>query len=185
MGITRIRSGEALRRGLAEVWGAEAAGTLHLTLNPVIDADPDSPAAAVARSVLLIIAPGTPPVLVTTARITRTCAATPADGALPAAAWNGSPRRRFPTEKARGGTVTDTKDESRPLSFERDIKPLFRDKDRSSMLKAFDLWSFTDVAARQDSILEQVRSGHMPCDGAWPAEKVSMFADWISQGSQP
>jgi hypothetical protein len=82
-------------------------------------------------------------------------------------------------------TVTDTKDESRPLSFERDIKPLFRDKDRSSMLKAFDLWSFTDVAAHQDAILEQLRSGHMPCDGAWPAEKVSTFADWISEGSQP
>ena len=82
-------------------------------------------------------------------------------------------------------TVTDTTDESRPLSFERDIKSLFRDKDRSSMLKAFDLWSFTDVAAHQDAILEQLRSGHMPCDGAWPAQKVSMFADWISQGSQP
>jgi hypothetical protein len=81
--------------------------------------------------------------------------------------------------------VTDPKDESRPLSFERDIKPLFRDKDRSSMLEAFDLWSFTDVVARQESVLEQVRSGHMPCDGAWPTEKVTMFADWISQGSQP
>jgi hypothetical protein len=53
------------------VWGAEPAGTLHLTLNPVIDADPASPAAAVARSVLLIIAPGTPPVLVGTAHITQ------------------------------------------------------------------------------------------------------------------
>lgn len=81
--------------------------------------------------------------------------------------------------------MTDTMDESRPLGFERDIKPLFREKDRSSMLKAFDLWSFTDVAARQDSILEQVRTGHMPCDGASQAEKVSTFADWISQGSQP
>lgn len=59
---------EALRRGLAEVWGAEPAGTLHLTLNPVIDADPASAAAAVARSVLLIIAPGTPPALVATAQ---------------------------------------------------------------------------------------------------------------------
>ena len=53
------------------------------------------------------------------------------------------------------------------------------------MLKAFDLWSFTDVAAHQDAILEQLRSGHMPCDGAWPAERVSTFADWISEGSQP
>ena len=81
--------------------------------------------------------------------------------------------------------MTDTKDESRALSFERDIKPLFRDKDQSSMLKVFDLWSFTDVVAHQDAILEQVRSGHMPCDGAWPGDKVSTLADWISQGSQP
>ena len=26
-------------------------------------------------------------------------------------------------------------------SFERDVHPLFREKDRDSMLKAFDLWS--------------------------------------------
>jgi hypothetical protein len=102
-----------------------------------------------------------------------------------------SPRRspfgRFPKpRKASGQTVTDTKDDSaRPLSFERDIRPLFRDKDRTSMLKAFDLWSFPDVVAHQDAILGQVRSGHLPCDGAWPAEKVSVFADWIGQGSQP
>jgi hypothetical protein len=82
--------------------------------------------------------------------------------------------------------VTDTKDEpGRPLSFERDVKPLFREKDRTSMLKAFDLWSFADVVAHQDAILAQVRSGHMPCDGAWPADQVSLVADWISQGSQP
>ena len=62
---------EALGRGLAQVWGAEPAGTLHLTLNPVIDEDPASSAAAVARSVLLIISPGTPPVLVGTAHITQ------------------------------------------------------------------------------------------------------------------
>ena len=81
--------------------------------------------------------------------------------------------------------MTDTKDESAlPLSFERDIRPLFREKDRTSMLKAFDLWSDTDVVAHQDAILGQLRSGNMPCDGAWPAEKVSLFADWIGQGSQ-
>ena len=62
---------DALRRGLAEVWGAEPAGTLHLTLNPVIDADPASPTAAVARSVLLIIGPGAAPALVGSAHITQ------------------------------------------------------------------------------------------------------------------
>ena len=74
---------------------------------------------------------------------------------------------------------------SQSLSFEHDIRPLFRDKDRTSMLKAFDLWSFADVVAHQDAILGAVRGGRMPCDGAWPAEDVSKLADWITQGSQP
>ena len=82
--------------------------------------------------------------------------------------------------------MTDTQDApAQPLSFERDIRPLFRDKDRTSMLKAFDLWSYGDVVARQDAVLEQLRSGSMPCDGAWPADKVALFADWVSQGSRP
>jgi hypothetical protein len=82
--------------------------------------------------------------------------------------------------------VTDHQDESaQPLSFERDIRPLFRDKDRTSMLKAFDLWSFADVVAHQDAILNAVRAGHMPCDGAWPAQEVSTLATWIAGGSHP
>jgi hypothetical protein len=71
------------------------------------------------------------------------------------------------------------------VSFERDVRPLFRDKDRGSMLQAFDLWSYQDVVARKDAILEQVRSGSMPCDGRWPAEQVDLLERWISGGSQP
>lgn len=82
--------------------------------------------------------------------------------------------------------MTDHQNEpAQPLSFERDIRPLFREKDRSAMLKAFDLWSLADVTAHQDAILTQVRAGHMPCDGAWPAQNVSLLASWVSQGSQP
>jgi hypothetical protein len=33
-----------------------------------------------------------------------------------------------------------------PISFERDIKPLFREGDRQAMKWAFDLWSYDDVA---------------------------------------
>ena len=65
------RGTAALRRGLAGVWGAEPAGTLHLTLNPVIEAGPAAAGTAVARSVLLIIAPGPPPALAATARVTQ------------------------------------------------------------------------------------------------------------------
>ena len=71
------------------------------------------------------------------------------------------------------------------LSFERDIRPLMRDKDRASMLDAFDLWSRADVLAHQDAILDQLRVGHMPCDGAWPAERVAIFSRWIDGGSRP
>jgi len=80
--------------------------------------------------------------------------------------------------------VTSQDESAQPLSFERDIRPLFREKDRTSMLRAFDLWSFTDVVGHQDAILDQVRAGHMPCDGAWPAQDASTLADWIAQGSK-
>jgi hypothetical protein len=55
-----------------------------------------------------------------------------------------------------------------PLTFQDDIKPLFRERDRSSMLFAFDLWSYDDVSRHSDAIVRRLRSGTMPCDGAWP-----------------
>ena len=71
------------------------------------------------------------------------------------------------------------------LSFERDIKPLFREKDRTSMSKAFDLWSATDVAAHGQAIAAKLRDGSMPCDGPWPAERVQTFTQWLDSGAQP
>ena len=46
------------------------------------------------------------------------------------------------------------------LSFEQDIKPLFREGDRQAMEWAFDLWSYNDVAGNSDAILERLRKGH-------------------------
>jgi hypothetical protein len=43
-----------------------------------------------------------------------------------------------------------------PVSFERDVKPLFRERDRGAMEWAFDLWSYDDVSANADAILGQV-----------------------------
>jgi len=82
--------------------------------------------------------------------------------------------------------MTDQQDAApAELSFEQDIRPLFRDKDRSSMLRAFDLWSYRDVLAHQDAIAGQLRSGSMPCDGVWPPERTAVLARWIAGGSQP
>jgi hypothetical protein len=68
------------------------------------------------------------------------------------------------------------------ISFGADIKPLFREKDRDSMIKAFDLWSFADVQTHASAIAEALRKGSMPCDGAWPHDQVALFDQWIEQG---
>lgn len=67
-------------------------------------------------------------------------------------------------------------------SFARDIRPLFRAKDREAMRYAFDLWSIEDARDNAEAILAAVRSGTMPCDGAWPVDDVSLFEAWINAG---
>jgi hypothetical protein len=47
---------------------------------------------------------------------------------------------------------------------------------------AFDLWSHDDVSVHADAILERLRAGTMPCDGAWPAAQVDLFHRWIDNG---
>ena len=69
------------------------------------------------------------------------------------------------------------------ISFEQHIKPLFREGDRQTMKWAFDLWSHDDVAGNSGAILERLRNGTMPCDGAWPDEQVAVFQDWIEAGT--
>ncbi|MFZ0088344.1 MAG: CDGSH iron-sulfur domain-containing protein [Solirubrobacteraceae bacterium] len=69
-----------------------------------------------------------------------------------------------------------------PVRFEKHIKPLFRQRDRQSMKFAFDLWAYQDVSTNATAILERVRNGTMPCDGAWPSEKVDTFARWTTTG---
>jgi hypothetical protein len=68
------------------------------------------------------------------------------------------------------------------LSFERDIKPLFRAKDRDSMLRAFDLFDYADVVEHADAIIGSLHSGRMPCDGAWPAGQLDKLQQWIDMG---
>jgi hypothetical protein len=71
------------------------------------------------------------------------------------------------------------------LSFERDIRPLFRESDRIAMSRAFDLWSVSDVAAHGEAIAARLRDGSMPCDERWPAERVATFVKWLGAGAKP
>jgi hypothetical protein len=68
------------------------------------------------------------------------------------------------------------------VSFERDIRPLFRPQDVDEMSWAFDLSSYDDVSQHAEEIHSRLSDGTMPCDGAWPAENVERFRQWIEEG---
>ena len=72
--------------------------------------------------------------------------------------------------------------EQAAVGYEHDIRPLFREKDISSMSRAFDLGSYEDVRANAEKILERVSDGTMPCDGAWPEDRVELFRSWVGAG---
>jgi hypothetical protein len=71
------------------------------------------------------------------------------------------------------------------VSFERDIRPLWRKRDVKSMSFAFDLSSYDDVRDNAEAIYGRLDAGTMPCDGAWPGEDVNRFRAWIDGGMQP
>jgi hypothetical protein len=76
-------------------------------------------------------------------------------------------------------------DEGTAPSFERDIKPLFREKDRERMEFAFDLWEYEEVKEAAPAIMERLEDGDMPCDGEWPADHIELFREWIQSGKSP
>jgi hypothetical protein len=69
------------------------------------------------------------------------------------------------------------------VTFDKHIKPLFRERDRDSMRFAFDLASYGDVSTHADAILERLKAGTMPCDGAWPRERIDVLQRWIAAGA--
>jgi hypothetical protein len=96
---------------------------------------------------------------------------------LPDAAEPG--RRPAPTSNGSAVTAAGAGDK---LSFEHNIKPFFRQKDRDSMAAAFDLFDYADVVENAEAIVGFVSSGQMACDGAWPAEQVEPLQRSIDLG---
>jgi CDGSH-type Zn-finger protein/truncated hemoglobin YjbI len=110
----------------------------------------------------------------------------PPDMPMPRWSWvcDATPGSRVPAlaadEEAEEAVALPGDDE--PVGFEEHIKPLFRERDRKSMRFAFDLWSLEDASQHADAILERLEDGSMPCDGAWPAERVAVFRRWVKEG---
>lgn len=71
------------------------------------------------------------------------------------------------------------------IGFEKDIKALFRAKDRDAMKASFDLWDYADVVRLSQAIFQAISSGKMPCDGPWPQSQVERFSRWMNGGMLP
>jgi hypothetical protein len=44
------------------------------------------------------------------------------------------------------------------------------------------IWSYDDAKQHAAGILERLQDGSMPCDGAWPQEKIEAFQRWTETG---
>jgi hypothetical protein len=74
-----------------------------------------------------------------------------------------------------------------PVSFAKDIRPLFRDDPDVSSMKGYglDLSSYYDVKTKAQAIYATLLDGSMPCDGAWPADRIALFKKWMEEGMAP
>ena len=112
----------------------------------------------------------------------------PPDMPMPHWDWNttaGSPGGRISAlepESSEAQSAVALPEAGESVSFERHIKPLFRERDRKSMKFAFDLWSHADVKQHAEGVLARLEDGSMPCDGAWPQEKIDAFRRWTETG---
>jgi len=70
--------------------------------------------------------------------------------------------------------------------FKKDILPLFRPLDISSMKDyGIDLSSYDSVRRKAEDIYQQLSSKEMPCDKPWPESNIELFKSWKDSGMQP
>ena len=50
---------------------------------------------------------------------------------------------------------------------------------------AFDLSQYDDVKSNATSIYERLVDGSMPCDGAWPEDRIALLRQWMDEGYSP
>ena len=103
---------------------------------------------------------------------------------IPSWGWGPAGAPQPTAAAADGASDVAIPDPASPVSFAEHIKALFREKDRASMLFAFDLWSHEDVSANADAILQRLEAGTMPCDGSWTSERIDVFRRWIDGGKR-
>jgi hypothetical protein len=72
------------------------------------------------------------------------------------------------------------------LSFAKDIRPMFRTSDVETMQNyGLDLSSYDEVKNKAQAIYATLAEGTMPCDGAWPKDRVAALKRWMDEGMAP
>ncbi len=74
-----------------------------------------------------------------------------------------------------------------PLSFAKDIRPLFRDTPDVDSMKEYglDLSSYAEVKVHAENIYVRLEDQSMPCDEPWPPERLALFKRWMEEGMAP
>jgi hypothetical protein len=73
------------------------------------------------------------------------------------------------------------------VSFASNIRPLFRDSPDVDSMQGYglDLSSYEEVKAKALEVYARLENGSMPCDEAWPKERLEFFKQWMDEGSAP
>ncbi|HEY7261021.1 MAG TPA: ferritin-like domain-containing protein [Trebonia sp.] len=172
---------------LAEAFGGPAqGGSTALAGRDLTPAQRARWAALAVRAAEVAGLPGDPAFRAALAGFLDFASRGPAGSTVPGWDWGPAGRPDTPVEHAEAPqpdvTLPGPDD---PVGFEAHIRPLFRERDRTSMRFAFDLWSRDDVQQHAAEILRRLRDGTMPCDGAWPQSRTEVFARWTESGFQP
>jgi hypothetical protein len=74
-----------------------------------------------------------------------------------------------------------------PTSFATDIRPLFRDSPDIDTMQGYglDLSSYEEVKTQASEIYARLGDGSMPCDQAWPPDRLALFKRWMDEGLAP
>jgi hypothetical protein len=78
-------------------------------------------------------------------------------------------------------------------SFQKDIRPLFTERDIQGMMKAFNLANYDDVKKHAAVIYDRIRGiggAVMPPppprgEGPWQQSWIELFAKWMADGFPP
>ncbi|MDJ0600473.1 MAG: ferritin-like domain-containing protein [Crocosphaera sp.] len=70
------------------------------------------------------------------------------------------------------------------LSYQADIRPLFREFDYET-LQRFDNIDLSDIENVRENIhtlQDRIQAGKLPYDACWPSKKIALFRRWVDEG---